>query len=497
MFLPSCASNDIEEPLYNAFLRTGQNSSAIACPIDTPTEFEFIDAVVSRLDNSPVVCIAGKSGDTLSLYFYSITNGLSKDCVPAIWNDQFDHVTVEGNRIAIAGASDLEVYPGKAPVLFQIESDTEYCYAVIHKYEHYTKDKNYSLELVPGSWALQMAEEQYSILYDVYDSYPFDESIPLLLEQNTEILAQKPWRLPLPEGYEYFGMCKGDLNGDGLEDIAVVIEQRPGMLKGSRMIYVMLAREGGSFAVCWQNGSQLLGRGEGGDFAGGPYCGININNGELLISQYVCRFDYWGFSYTYAMRNGELVLTHFSKTSCEGRTTCGTITTYDVLTGIVEERSRTDRGNLFDGLLLSAYSVAPEQVFLFADESYGQWNIPLPDHYDANPPLPSLGGVQYGEPTWIKSMLSASQALDIVMSSLYPSSTKHYYTHSEEIMDNYKTLLCYDIPPYYYTDGDTTLTYRNQTALERGQFHYILVQTPDDARGYSVEVNDLTGMIDE
>ena len=307
----------------------------------------------------------------------------------------------------------------------------------------------------------------------------------------------------MPEGYEYFDMCKGDLNGDGLDDIAVVIEQRPGMSGGSRTIYIMLACEDGSLAVCWQSGTHLMGRGEGGVF-GDPYCGIIIHNGELIISHYGGSSDRWGFTFKYAIQKGELILTHFSDFSHSTHTACGTRTTYDVMAGIIEKRSETYEGDLYDGLLLSACAVEPEQTFLFTGESHGQWDFSLPDINSTNPPLPSLYCVQYGEQVWKgldgwkwkEPLLSASQALDIVMSSLYPSSMKHTYPYPEDIMDNYKRLLCYDVPSYYYTDGNTTLTYHEQTVWNGELYHYILVQTPDDTWGKEIRVSDLTGAIE-
>jgi hypothetical protein len=144
----------------------------------------------------------------------------------------------------------------------------------------------------------------------------------------------------------------------------------------------------------------------------------------------------------------------------------------------------------------------PDQIIRFTEKACEWWNFPIPERESSELLLPSLFGVKYGAPVLQEPLLSASQALDIVKNALYPSLEKQDYPYSKEIMDNYKTLLGYEIPSYYYTDGYTTLTYSKQSEqyFREGSnqieiYHYIRVGTPGDYWGTDIRVYDPTGMI--
>ena len=359
------------------------------------------------------------------------------------------------------------------------------------------KEQDFIMEItaqpVPSSSVSEILAEQNTVPDNDYSPFPLSEDIPEILESNTDILLNDPLTMPLPDDYSCLQCISGDLNHDGMADIVVVVEQNHGIDTGSRTLYVMLGAEDGSFKVCWQSNNIMV-SGEGG-VLGDPFSGVYIEDGTLTISHYGGSSHRWGHSGSYVIRENEMILTKTEELEENIQTGNGTRVIYYPETGVIEERSVTYDGDTFHDLLLFSDTAIPDQIYMIKDVVPDIWGVER--NHDPYPPLPSLYGITYGEVVWGSVNLTASEALDLAKNQLYPSFEKESHPYSKEIMDNYSTILAYEVPAYSYVGDNMSLLYIGQSDLWSGDilYHHISAYSLDGEDSKVIMVNDITGEI--
>ena len=173
-------------------------------------------------------------------------------------------------------------------------------------------------------------------------------------------------------------------------------------------------------------------------------------------------------------------------------------------TGVIE--TRTFSGiDAFDNLLLGVRHITPGQIFPFEEEGTPWlWQLTIDYSERIGPWMPSLYRVPFGEPMHENIRLSATEALNMVREALFPHMEKMPIPHSQEILDNYRAILTYEIPAHFFTDGEFVLSYAGQNNrgitshnFGEGVFHLFWLVDSDGRNVGIIAVNDETGEVIE
>ena len=284
--------------------------------------------------------------------------------------------------------------------------------------------------------------------YEGIDPFPFDEKIDFLVEQKVAEIAENK-TAELIDKYRIIACSTGDLNGDSLSDLAVVAEQLSSGQLGSRKLYVLLQKKDGSYYVDCSNERLIFGRMEGGVF-GEPFESITIRNLELLINHFGGSGSRWGCEDTFKYIDNELCLTksveeiHYNGNATE-RMVLKCI--YDYTGGCVE----ISEANI--ALYLSSFPITAHKFTEIDIEEMKQYNYEkiaaLPTYQSSND--------RVDEKKIHIPKISTNEALDIVKEKYYPDLKKEYFDWTEETKKNYSNLVSYEVPDYYYKNGDAIL----------------------------------------
>lgn len=280
----------------------------------------------------------------------------------------------------------------------------------------------------------------------------------------------------LPEGVHLFDICEGDLDGDGKQDFAVVLEYEPGYeyfdtSEGIRPIYVYTYAEGAGYQCRYEHHSIILADGTGG-MLGDPYAGISIKEGTLRISDYGGSAFRWADDLIFEIKGGELVLKEYINSEesthsgngiqCIWKYEEGTFETYTVAQ--TAEMLLVNRGT-FEARTIPFQEATLSELRGIAEI------VELPDlgfdrgRYDYKG---LLDGVEKNAARY-----TAEEALDIVKEEHYSDMHRVNIVCEEEIFNNYETLLGYEPPRYYYEDDEgNKLTYISQE-MTAGHTHEI------------------------
>lgn len=275
----------------------------------------------------------------------------------------------------------------------------------------------------------------------------------------------------LPESFSLLDFCIGDIGHDGYEDIIVVIEYlgedeyETECLK--RTLYVFQENKKGEIKYLLQNEKLILDRGSGGVF-GDPYAGILIKNGDLTVSDYGGSSDRWGNDYIFQLVGEEIILVKIENQRMSTHSGQGTITIYDFKEGTVVEKAYSDWDEEFEQVLIYEGSFSSNTITLEHALAWNQSELKEKPSY----PMPSLGYYIYGEQNIVikddgttispeNLNYSAEEILDKIKELYYPDMIKVEIQASEEILGNYSQLLLYEVPRYFYTDGNNSLSYFN------------------------------------
>ena len=256
----------------------------------------------------------------------------------------------------------------------------------------------------------------------------------------------------LSKSKNVIGAAVGDLNGDGKPDLAVTVNLASGNdeEEDKRETYVLLA-EGGKYKVRHKNSGLVRGPHEGGVF-GDPFAGLAIEGGTLTVSLYGGSAWKWGHTFHFRYSGSKLMLT---KTETQYHYMgCGTETICDYTRGTVESRKiNFDDDDSNKGLLLHKGTFSLEK---------STFDAPVVDdatYTEGVPNAPSISTDWYESHDVMNPTISAIEALEIVQKAYYNDMKKVKLPWTEEGKANYKKILGYDMPGWYYENKDGRLYY--------------------------------------
>lgn len=250
----------------------------------------------------------------------------------------------------------------------------------------------------------------------------------------------------------------GDLNGDGLEDWAVVIEkiseaEGPGehFTDAPRTLAILLNDGAGSYTQ-GQTNDHFIRRDTQGGVYGDPYEGIFIREGKLHYGDYGGSAWRWGNDYTFSWQGDGLVLTRMEAMSRYGGR--GIVESYDLLEGEYTQRAFSE-GEDWDcgtGLLWEQdISMPPPRLEEMPNAWDGEpWREELP-------PLPGLGFYGYEERGPLEK--SPEELLDQVREEHFPHMRRVDLPWTAETRANYSAAVGRPIPGYYYADETGRLSW--------------------------------------
>jgi hypothetical protein len=368
----------------------------------------------------------------------------------------YEDIILDGKK-ARAGASYLR---GASRYCYYINA-SDFLYAAIYEDDHinyYTNDPDYA-DHMPEPMLEWTYDYPFDIIYNGIEApYPFDSKIPDLIKNQIKQIEMGE-EITLPAHYTLFDHSVGDLNKDGYEDIAVVIEQGNGVYTGTRGIYIFL-NNNGTYKLTYENRSLVLGRSEGGVF-GDPYNGISILNGEFHVYDYGGSSDRWSHNYTFRYMDKQLVLTRIEQKNYSTHTLNGTVDIYNLIDGIMETRTNSEyddenTDNPYNDVLIYSGKIKDAKDIAFQDAyAWCECDFNVEPKY----PMPSLGYYEYGRADFAEIQHKAEKILDKVQQKYYKQMKKVNIPCSQDIIDNYSFLLGYEVPSYYYSDGEHILYY--------------------------------------
>ena len=327
---------------------------------------------------------------------------------------------------------------------------------------------------------------------------PLPHTVSAWLEKHAATLG--PTTSP-PKGWRILESQSGDLNGDGRNDFAVVLEEQTESAErpdaegsSSRRIVVLLAQAGGSLRTAHVNLTLVLDGTAGGVF-GDPFEGISIENGSLVISHYGGSNFRWSWGMEFRYVGGLFRLTGLTHGSMYTGTANGEETVCDFLRGTVERRAS---GGPEDGALLYSGNME-SKIYTFDQANF--------DEVAANVEIPFLPDLGYYDYDRIVSSppppprLSPGDALDRVKEARYPHYLKAPLPLTPAMLRAYAKLLGYEIPGHRYQGSDGELEYHNLDIADDGKgritgmTHVIQHKEVGSGRVTRYEVDDAGGTV--
>jgi hypothetical protein len=128
----------------------------------------------------------------------------------------------------------------------------------------------------------------------------------------------KDFRSLIPQGYDtlYEGVAKGDLNKDGIEDVALALFHRSESIENSdadsiadireRVLLVLFGSKKG-YTIAARNDSLIMCKQCGGAF-GDPFAGIEISKGVLIVYHYGGTSWKWAYTHRFRYQEGDFYL---------------------------------------------------------------------------------------------------------------------------------------------------------------------------------------------
>lgn len=285
----------------------------------------------------------------------------------------------------------------------------------------------------------------------------------------------------------------GDLNSDGNDDLAVVVEfaikrdeTTPEYSFGwgsPRTIFILLGNADGSYRIAHKNEALIQENGMGGRF-GEPLVHIKIEDGVLEIAHIQGTswswYDIMRFSYD---NNGQLTLISSMQDCYWSVGPNNETTTCDFVNHKLERYSWSKPWEEEGKKLLLYSGELPNQTFLFDEVTFSEIsNLSyirfLPDWFNY-----LYDGFQEQSHTPYDLKISPSQALDMAMAENYPDFEKVYIPYTQENKDNYLELLFYETPDYYYKGKDGLLIYRNVEKTSANNNNHIIWFYPFNNNG--------------
>lgn len=330
--------------------------------------------------------------------------------------------------------------------------------------------------------------------------------------QMSHVLKEE--KISLPKNYSVLNYCTGDLNSDGRNDVAVLIEHN-GLKKKTRTIYIylqnssFLKRIKEKYQFKYKN-SKILSYSDCSSYE----FPLKIEKGQLCVT-----FGY-RYEYQFKLKGNKLLLTNIAQYYINNTSLKGIVTYYDLEKSKFETRFwneiNEECNKPYDKLLLYSGTMDRKFTITFADASVFFVKDLKPEWQPLNyflktqsyvelgwQPIPNFAGVGNFEVNDYNSLLkhSAQECLDKIQKKHYPHMKKIEFTCSEKIKKNYSTLLGYRMPDYYYSDGTNTLYYCYLADLNgfqetRRLLHVIFYDNLINKKGESYGIYDDTGKED-
>lgn len=306
--------------------------------------------------------------------------------------------------------------------------------------------------------------------------------VPVSTPIPTQVLDFPESVLDLAEHDVLLAWAQGDLNGDGLEDLAVVVEHRPGgeMPEGDyywdapRTLRILLQAEDGEYEAGQEN-QTLVRRDTEGGMCPEPLEGIAIREGQLRLYEYGGSSARWSIGYTFTWQGDGLAVSKAGEMVMSTHTGNGTIDTYDFVDGTFHRRTYSERNEAEHRLLWEGP---------LAQAGWPLEEVPDDDGYRAAaalPPLPVFEFYDFGRDR--DPVRSAQEVLDQIKEKYYPDMVPVAYLWTEETRANYSYALGVEAPDCWYTDGTSTLSY---FWLEENMQHAVMWEGPEDSDFYWV-----------
>lgn len=297
----------------------------------------------------------------------------------------------------------------------------------------------------------------------------------------------------LPKEYSILDMCSGDLDLDGKNEIAIIIQRQQDGMQTERTIYLLKPEEnrGSEKSDSWWlfgKNDCLIGDSQSGGAFGDSYSGMKLEDGTFTVELYGGSSFRWGETYTfgYDKEQKSLALVNMSKMAMNTETANGILTQTEVQKGICQTWTISSEEK-FDGLLLAEQAFVKEEKELEFPKFQGLTDTTAAELY-----LPALDRYQYG--TYTKQTVfkrTASEALEQVKETYFPELIKKNLDLGADILENYKQLFGISVPDYYNTDGTILLCFYGIADTEQGLVYKILKKDTYDI----YEVLDATGEI--
>lgn len=159
-----------------------------------------------------------------------------------------------------------------------------------------------------------------------------DIPTPMLAEYGTSIEAF------VPVGWRLIKQASGDLNEDGLDDIAGIIEHgepynRRAMEEAPQRILFIALREGAGYHLSIQKENFILEADKGGVW-GDPLHSISVNHGSLLVKFYGGSNYRWTYDYRFRYEDDGWYLIGYTAKHWYTGNGSGKQEDYNLLTGV-------------------------------------------------------------------------------------------------------------------------------------------------------------------
>ncbi len=325
-----------------------------------------------------------------------------------------------------------------------------------------------------------------------------EEAAPLPARLREEFLPEPiAAELVLGEGGELLDWCAGDPNGDGIEDVAVILERNETDGSGGRegkVCELLLFLGNGSGYVPGQSSRTFLTRGEE-SYPHTALSRLSIENGRLHVYEPIKKCER---AADFSWQGDGLALTNFYWGEWYGN---GTREYYDLTNGTYSMYSSwadNDGNPLPSKLLFQTVLDLPAPWRLEDVPSMAEAGEILAGR---KPPLPSLGGNFYRPDLDSSGVLrrTPEEVLEQVRDTYYPDMRRVDIPWTEEARANFSSLAGYPVPGYYYTDGESVLWYGylEFTWSDGGTLfldHHILCEGGETTRYY--QIKDASGEIE-
>jgi hypothetical protein len=170
------------------------------------------------------------------------------------------------------------------------------------------------------------------------------EKLPTLIKQSNSIEAF------VPKGWKLLDKTSGDLNKDGLADIAGVLEPEtqwePGMEEAPpRILLIALQERGKGYRLSIQTAKAIL-RADEGVAWGDPYESVSVDRGSLLLNFYGGSGWRWAYTYRFRYQDQGWFLIGVTEVVFFTGTQEGKVKDYNLLTGKMIEIKQMRMGIL-------------------------------------------------------------------------------------------------------------------------------------------------------